>query len=97
LLFRASDGGVDAIAEIHLSSHTRWASTALEIVSICVVVIGGRDIAEGLMGESVSDTPPDVVDVAGLSTRRNDGLPSLPELLLLADESSLMRAHVVLG
>lgn len=97
MLFRACDGGVDIIAEIHLSSRARCASTALELVIVCAAVIGGRDIAEGLTGERVSDAPPEVVDVAGLSTRRNGGLPSLPELLLLADESSLTRARVVLG
>jgi len=80
-----------------LSSRERCASTAVELVIVCAAVIGGRDIAEGLTGERVSDAPPDVVDVAGLSTRRNEGLPSLPELLLLADESSLTRARVVLG
>jgi hypothetical protein len=54
-------------------------------------------MAEGLMGERVSDAPPDVVDAAGLSIRRNDGLPSLPSLLLLADESSLTRGRAGLG
>ena len=97
MLFRACDGGVDDIAEIHLSSRARWASTALELVIVGAAVIGGSDIAEGLTGERVSDAPPDVVDVVGLSTRRKDGLPSLPELLLLADESSLTRGRVVLG
>ena len=97
MLFRACDGGVDIIAEIHLSSLARCASTALELVIVCAAVIGCRDIAEGLTGERVSDAPPEVVDVAGLSTRRNGGLPSLPALLLLADESSLTRARVVLG
>lgn len=97
MLFRACDGGVDDIDEIHLSSRARCASTALELVIVCAAVIGGSDIAEGLTGERVSDAPPDVVDVAGLSTRRNDGLPSLPELLLLAVESSLTRGRVVLG
>jgi hypothetical protein len=45
----------------------------------------------------VSDAPPDVVDAVGLSTRNNDGFPSLPELLLLPNESSLTRGRAGLG
>jgi hypothetical protein len=96
LFFRACDDGVDDIAEIHLSSRARCASTPALVV-VCAAVIGGNDIPEGLTGERVSDAPPDVVDVAGLSTRRNGGLPSLPVLLLLADESSLTCGRTGLG
>ena len=46
--------------------------------------------AEGLTGERVS---PEARDVAGLSTRRNEGRPSLPELLPFAEESSLTRGR----
>lgn len=59
--------------------------------------IGGSDIPEGLTGERVSDAPPDVIDIAGLSTRRSDGCPSLTGLLPLADESSLTRGRVTFG
>jgi hypothetical protein len=59
-------------------------------------VTGGNDIPEGLTGERVSDVPPpDVVDIAGLSTRKNEGRPSLPELFPLIAESSLTRGRTL--
>ena len=58
----------------------------------------GIDIPEGLTGERVSGVPPpDVVDNAGLSMRKNEGRPSLPELFPLRAESSLTRRCDTLG
>jgi hypothetical protein len=58
---------------------------------MAVLGLGGKIVGmEGLTGERVS---PDARDVAGLSTRRNDGRPSLPELFPFADESSLTRVR----
>ncbi len=57
---------------------------------------GGNDIPEGLTGDRVSDVPPpEVVDNAGLSMRKKDGRPSLPELFPLIAESSLTRGRKV--
>src|SRR6266702_3453494 len=81
LFFRASAEGVAAIAAIHLSSSARCTSTAVVGVAEVAAFVapgGGTVGAEGLIGERVSDAPPDVRDVAGLSMRRNDGRPSLP-------------------
>src|SRR6266702_7189617 len=100
LFFRASAEGVAAIAAIHLSSSARCTSTAVVGVAEVAAFVapgGGTVGAEGLIGERVSDAPPDVRDVAGLSMRRNDGRPSLPELLPFADESALTRGREIAG
>jgi len=41
--------------------------------------------------------PPDVMDITGLSMRKNEGRPSLPELFPLMAESSLTRGRDTLG
>jgi hypothetical protein len=84
------------IAEIHFSSRARCASTAVPTPTLLAAdaVTGGNDIPEGLTGERASDAP-DVVDIAGLSTRKNEGWPSLPELFPLIAESSLTRGRTL--
>ena len=92
LPFRACEGGIVNITEIHFSSHARCASTTTPTLLSTDAFTGGNDIPEGLTGGRVSDVPPpDVVDIAGLSIHKNEGRPSLPELFPLITESSLTR------
>ena len=95
MFFRACEGDVVDITEIHFSSRARCASTAAPTAGPAT---GGIDIPEGLTGERVSgEPPPDVMDIAGLSMRKNEGRPSLPELFPLMAESSLTRGRDTLG
>ena len=100
LLFRACEGGVVDINDIHFNSRARCASTAAPPppAGAAATTTGGIDIPERLTGERVSGVPPpDVVDNAGLSMRKNEGRPSLPELFPLMAESSLTRRCDTLG
>ena len=77
------------MAAIHLSSRARCASTALALTPTPVPVAapggGGKVTLRGERGPDV----PEAREVAGLSTRKNDGIPSLPEFLSLMGDSSL--------